>query len=113
MHHPIVTIALAGIAAWLFGAGYYIALGRQYQAAQGLDPEGCKGQKPPLGPMAICLVAEWIMAAVLYQLLVNLGTAGALGGAIAGATIGFGFMATSTAVNNAFPRRKVALSLID
>ena len=113
MHNPIVIIALAGIAAWIFGAAYYIALGKQYQAAQGLDPEGCKGQKPPLGPMASCLVAEWIMAAVLYQLLVNLGTTGASGGAIAGATIGLGFMATSTVVNNAFPRRKVALSIID
>ena len=29
------------------------------------------------------------------------------------ATIGFGFMATSTAVNNAFPGRKVMLSVID
>ena len=65
--------------------------------------------------MATCLVAEWIMAAVLYQLLTHLsgmGT-GAVNGAISGATIGFGFMATSTVVNNAFPGRKIALSIID
>jgi hypothetical protein len=113
MHNPIVIIALAGVAAFAFGSVYYIALGKRYQAALGRDPEGCKGQKPPLGPLATCLVAEWIMAAVLYQLLVNLGTTGALGGAIAGATIGLGFMATSTVVNNAFPGRKVMLSVID
>ena len=113
MHNPIVAILLAGVAAFVFGAVYYMSLGKQYQAAQGLNPGDCQGKKMPLTPMAVCLVAEWIMAAVLFQLLTGLGTMGAAAGAIAGATIGFGFMATSTVVNNAFPGRKVALSVID
>ena len=114
MHNPIVAILLAGVAAFVFGAVYYMSLGKAYQAALGVTGD-CDKKKPPLGPMATCLVAEWIMAAVLYQILTNLsgmGT-GALNGAIAGATIGFGFMAMSTVVNNAFPGRKVMLSIID
>lgn len=111
MHNPLVAIGLAGVAAFVFGAVYYIALGKQYQAALGRPME--PGTRPPLGPMAACLVAEWIMAVVLYQLLSNLGTMGWMAGAIAGATMGIGFMATSTVVNNAFPGRKLMLSVID
>ena len=115
MHNPIVIIALAGVAAFIFGAVYYMSLGKAYQRALGMNPDDCKDKKMPLTPLAICLVAEWIMAAVLYQLLANLSgmAMGAANGAIAGATIGFGFMATSTVVNNAFPGRKFALSIID
>jgi hypothetical protein len=112
MHNPLVAIGLAGVAAFVFGAVYYIALGKQYQAALGRPPME-PGTRPPLGPMAACLVAEWIMAVVLYQLLSNLGTMGWMAGAIAGATMGIGFMATSTVVNNAFPGRKLMLSVID
>lgn len=118
MHNPIVVIALAGVAAFVFGAVYYMTLGKVWQRALGLNPDDCKDKKPPLTPLAICLVAEWVMAAVMYQTLTNLGMSGgslgpAAGGAIAGATLGLGFMATSTFVNNAFPGRKVALSVID
>ena len=70
--------------------------------------------------MAICIVAEWVMAAVMYQTLTHLSGSqqmvgmGALEGAIAGAVLGLGFMATSTFVNNAFPGpQRLALSIID
>lgn len=115
MHNPIVIIALAGIAAFVFGAVYYMTLGKVWQRALGLNPDDCKDKKMPMTPMAICLVAEWIMAAVMFQTLTNLSgvTMGPLNGAIAGATLGLGFMATSTFVNNAFPGRSFKLSLID
>ena len=118
MHNPIVVIALAGVAAFVFGAVYYMTLGKVWQQALDINPDDCKDKPPPFKPMAICIVAEWVMAAVMYQTLTNLGTASGslgptLGGAIAGATLGLGFMATSTFVNNAFPGRKVSLSVID
>ena len=119
MHNPIVIIALAGVAAFVFGAAYYMTLGKVWQRALGLNPDDCKDKKPPLTPMAICILAEWVMAAVMYQTLTHLSGSqqmvgmGALEGAIAGAVLGLGFMATSTFVNNAFPGRKVALSVID
>jgi hypothetical protein len=113
MHNPIVAIALAGVAAFIFGAVYYMSLGKAYQSALGNNWDDCKGKKPPLGPLAICLVAEWIMASMVVTVLAGANIHGAQGGAISGAMLGVGFMATSTFVNNAFPGRKVTLSIID
>ena len=113
MHNPVVIILAAGIAAWIFGAIWYTALGKVWQRAQGLNPDDCKDKKMPLGPLAITLVAEWIMAGVLYQTLTNLGTMGWVAGAIAGAVFGAGFQLTATFVMNAFPGRSIKLSLID
>jgi hypothetical protein len=113
MHNPIVAIALAGVAAFIFGAVNYMSLGKAYQTALGNNWEDCKGKKMPLAPLAICLVAEWIMAAMIVTVLAGANIHAAQGGAISGAMLGIGFMATSTFVNNAFPGRKVTLSIID
>jgi hypothetical protein len=113
MHNPIVIILLAGVAAFVFGAVWYTSLGKVWQRALGLNPDDCKDKKMPMTPLAICLVAEWVMAAVLYQTLAGLGVMGTLNGAIAGGTIGVGFIVTSVIVNNAFQQRKPMLSVID
>ena len=113
MHNPIIVIALAGIAAWLFGEVWYTALGKPWQRALGHDPDDCKGKKMPLTPLFVCLVAEWVMAAVLYQTLDHLGVMGTFAGAVAGLTLGVGFLLTSTVVNNLFQQRKAMLTVID
>lgn len=113
MYTVVGSIALAGLASWLFGAVWYMALGKVWQRALGLDPEACKGKKMPLAPLAVCLVAEWVMAAVVYQLLGNLGVMGVQGGAIAGVTLGVGFLLTTTIVNNMFQQRQAMLTLVD
>ena len=114
MHNPIVAIALAGVAAFIFGAVYYMGLGKFYQAALDKTPTTGVGGKPPLGPMAVCLVAEWIMAAIMVTSLFRRGRPYRPGRRdFSGAMLGIGFMATSTVVNNAFPGRKVTLSIID
>ena len=53
------------------------------------------------------------MSAVLYQLLTNLGVMGVMGAAIAGLTIGLGFLATSIVVNNMFQQKSAMLTIID
>ena len=113
MHNPIIVIALAGIAAWLFGAVWYTSLGKPWQRALGHNPDDCKDKKMPLTPLFVCLVAEWVMAAVLYQTLDHLGVMGAFAGAVAGLTLGVGFLLTSTVVNNLFQQRKAMLTVID
>lgn len=113
MHNPWLAIGLAGVAAWLFGAVWYTGLGKVWQRALGLNPDDCKGKKMPVTPLVVCLLAEWVMAAVVYQLLSNLGTMGWMAGAIAGLTMGVGFLLTSTVVNNLFQGRKPALTVID
>ncbi|HVV27690.1 MAG TPA: DUF1761 domain-containing protein [Rhizomicrobium sp.] len=108
-----VVILLAGLAGWIFGAIWYTALGKVWQRAIGLDPDACKDRKMPVTPLVVAFVSALVMAAVLYQLLVNLGVMGTLHGAVAGLTIGIGFLLTSTLVNNLFQGRKLLLTAID
>jgi hypothetical protein len=113
MHNPIVVIGLAGLAAWLFGAAWYTTLGKHWQRALGQNPDDCKGKKMPITPLVVCLLAEWLMAATMYQVLTNLGVSGWQDGAIAGATLGVGFLLTTTVVNNAFQQKSKMLTVID
>jgi len=113
MNNALVSIGAAGLAAWVFGWAWYAALGKTYQRAQGKDPEACKG-KMPVTPLAVCLAAELVMAAVVYQVLANLAVlGGALHGAVAGLTLGIGFPLMAIIVNNAFQQRHRLVTAID
>jgi hypothetical protein len=125
MHNPIIAILAAAIAGWLFGAVWYTVLGRAWQTALGGDPgasagagattkEACKDQKKmPLTPMLVSFLAALVMSTVLYQLLINLGVMGIQAGAVAGLTVGIGFVATSVLVNNMFQGKKLMVTIID
>lgn len=125
MHNPIIAILAAAVAGWLFGAAWYTVLGRVWQTALGKGPgasagagattkEDCKDQKKmPLAPMLVSFLAVLVMAVVLYQLLINLGVMGIQAGAVAGLTIGIGFVATSVLVNNLFQGKKLMVTVID
>jgi hypothetical protein len=113
MHNPILAILAAGVAGWIFGAIWYGVLGKAYQRARGLNPEDCKGQKMPMTPMVVSFLAAIVMSAALYQVLTNLGVMGVAPAALAGLTIGVGFLATSVLVNNLFQQKALALTVID
>ena len=113
MHNPIIVILAAGLAGWLLGAVWYTALGKPWQRALGLDPEACKGKPMPVTPLVVAFLAACVMSGVLYQLLINLGVMGVANSAVAGATIGVGFLLTSILVNNMFQQRKFMLTVID
>jgi len=63
--------------------------------------------------MAVSFLAAVVMSAVLYQLLSNLGVLGVGPAALAGLTIGVGFLLTSTLVNNMFQQKPFTLTVID
>ncbi|HET7083715.1 MAG TPA: DUF1761 domain-containing protein [Rhizomicrobium sp.] len=113
MQHALIAILAAGVAGWIFGAIWYTSLGKVWQQAQGLDPEACKGQKMPMAPLAVAFVGALVMSAVLYQLISNLGVMGVAPSALAGFTVGVGFLFVATLVNNMFQRRSFTLTLID
>ena len=113
MHNPLVAIAAAAVAGWIFGAIWYGVLGKAWTLAQGKNPDDCKGQKMPLAPMIASFLAALVMSAVLYQLLSNLGVMGVAPSAIAGATIGIGFVGTTTLVSNMFQQKSLMLTVID
>jgi Protein of unknown function (DUF1761) len=111
--NPFIVILLAALAGWIFGAFWYMALGKGWQRALGMNPDDCNGKKMPMTPMVLALLAAVVMSAVLYQLLINLGVMGVQHGMVAGLTIGVGFLLTSTLVNNLFQGRSLLLTAID
>lgn len=113
MHNPILAILVAGLAGWIFGAIWYTALGKVWQKALGMNPEDCKDKKMPVAPMVVAFLAALVMSAVLYQLLANLGVLGVGPAALAGLTVGVGFLLTSTVVNSMFQQKSVTVMAID
>jgi len=113
MGRAIIAILAAGVAGWIFGAVWYGVLSKPYQRALGLNPDDCKDKKMPMAPMVVAFLSALVMSAVLYQLLGNLGVIGTLASAVAGFTIGVGFLLTSVLVNNMFQQKSFALTVID
>ncbi len=110
-----VGVLVAAIAAWIVGAIWYTLLGRQWMAALGKTAEEIKGAggKVPVGPMVTSFVAELLMAALLAGLIAHFGAVTIRTGAIVGALCWLAFVATTITVNNAYPGRKLMLTVID
>ena len=114
-----LSIVLAAAGAWMFGAAYYTALGRQWIAAQGKAMEQCQAEMAAksaarkYAPFVIVLIAEIIMAWMLYGVLVHLGMFTLRGGIISAALLWFGFVLTTVTANNAFGGKRPMLTVID
>lgn len=115
-----LSIVLAAVAAWIFGAAYYSALAKPWVEAQGRTMEAFKqeqaakaGSLMGLLPFIIAFVAELIIAYVLYGILMHMGQFTIRAGVISGAFCWFGFVLTALAVNNAFSGRRWLLTAID
>lgn len=106
-------ILAAAAAAWVFGAAWYMALGRQYQAALGMNPDDCRGKPMPLLPLVLSFVGVLVMAATLSWILARMSVVGWQWGAHMGLLFGAGIILPTVVVNNLFPGRKPALSVID
>ncbi len=108
-----IAILVAAVAAFFFGWGWYAVFGNTWMKALGWSKEDCEGQKMPLAPMAICIVADLVAAFGIACLSRDLGIETVLDGAILGLEIGIAFIVTSMAANNAFQKRKQMLTAID
>jgi len=112
-----VAILAAAVAAWLAGAVWYGILGKQWLAALGwteadmMGPDGKR--RMPFGPMILSFVAALVMAFMLNGIMAHVGPFTVRSGIISAGLIWVGFVITSIAVNNAFQRRKVMLTMID
>ncbi len=109
----------AAVAAWIFGAIYYGVLGKAWIAALGETMETLKAKNAgksslaKAAPFVLSFIAELIMAYVLYGLMVHIAMFNVRAGIISGVICWFGFILTTVAVNNAYPGRKAALTVID
>lgn len=113
---PNLTILLAAIAGWLTGAVWYGVFGKLWMAALGkTKDEMCANQGTPAFylPFVIAFAASFVMAWTLNGIMHHVGAITVRSGLISGAFIWFGFVLTTMATNNAFGRRRFALTLID
>jgi len=110
-----LAVFVAAVAAFVFGAAWYGALGKQWMAALGKTPEECQaaGKQVPVVPMIISFVAELVMAAMTAGIIRHFGDVSIKTGLIVGAACWLAFVATTVSVNNAYPGRKLALTIID
>ena len=109
-----LAIVIAAVAAWLAGAGWYMALGRTWTAALGTEKMTPAGQRPAAFlPYVYAFIAELLMAWILAGLLGHIGALTVRGGIISAAFCWLGFVMPTMAVNNIFAGRDARLLLID
>lgn len=114
-----LAVLTATVAAWFFGAIYYTTLSRQWVAALGktmgeFKAEGeTRSRFANLSPFLLSFVAEFIMATMLFGVMTHANAFSLRGGLISAALIWLGFVVTTIATNNAYPMRKVMLTVID
>jgi hypothetical protein len=114
-----MSIVVAGIAAWIFGAIYYTTLGKAWLAAQGKTAESCKIENAgkstlaKIAPFILSYIGALIMGFTLYGILVHMGNFTLRAGAISGAFCWFGFVLSTVTINNAYGGRKTMLTVID
>jgi hypothetical protein len=112
-----VAVLAAAATSWIVGAIWYGVLGKAWMAALGWTPEQVAGatarRRMPIGPMITSFIAEVIMAAMLSGIMVHTGGMTVRIGVISALLIWVGFVVTTIAVNNAYPGRKVMLTVID
>lgn len=105
-----LAVVIAAVAGFAWGAAYYMTLAKQWLAAVGRT----EPNKSPT-PFIVSIVALLVMAWVLSGLIGHLGAGQVTlkNGIVSGLFVWLGFIATTVFVNNAYPGRKVSLSLID
>ena len=110
----VLAILAAAVAAFAWGAAYYMTLSRQWLAAVGMTKQQLGEKRSPV-PFIISFVALIVMAWVLAGTIGHLGPGQVTlkNGIISALFIWVGFVATTVFVNNAYPGRKYMLSVID
>jgi hypothetical protein len=114
-----LPIVVSAIAAWIFGAIYYGALGRKWIEAQGKTIEQCKAENADkstatkAAPFVLSFIAELVMASALSGIMFHIGIYTVRAGAFSGFMCWLGFVLTTIVVNNAYTFRKVTLTAID
>ena len=106
-----LNVLAAAVAAFGFGAVWYIALSKPWLAASGVT----EAQQRAGGPMpfVIGIVAMVLVAGMMRHLLGAAGVVTPGGGAIAGLGIGAFLITPWVAMNYAFAMRKPMLTVVD
>ena len=109
-----LAILIAAIAAFAWGAAYYMTVSKQWLAAVGMTKAQLGEKRSPV-PFILTFVALIVMAWVLAGTLGHLGPGQVTlkNGIVSALFLWLGFVVTTVFVNNAYPGRKYSLSVID
>lgn len=107
-----LNVLVAGAAAWVFGAVWYMALSKPWMAANGLTEDQIKASASPL-PYIVSLLMSVLVAGMTRHILASSGITTVGGGLMVGAGLGL-FVALPWMVNNVlFSFRDKSLIWID
>lgn len=107
-----LAVLVGVVASWLVGAGYYMALGRQWLAAIGKSRDQINGRDPT--PFIIGFACQLVMASVLAAILPGLfGSVSLVNGVLAGGLMWLGFVITAMILNHRYAGERWSRTLID
>jgi hypothetical protein len=105
-----LAILIAAVAAFAWGAAYYMTLSKQWLAAVGrVEPN--KSATPFIISFIALVVMSWVLAGLVGHL--GAGQVTIKNGIISALFVWVGFVVTTVFVNNAYPGRKYILSVLD
>lgn len=111
----ILNVLAAALAAFAFGAVWYMSMSKAWIAAAGIpvDDRGRpQGNGSPM-PFVVGFAAMVIVAGMMRHIFAMAGITSPGGGLVAGAGIGAFLITPWVAMNYAFAMRKPALTMID
>ena len=106
-----VRVIAAALAAFAFGAVWYIAMSKPWMAASGVTPEQQRSGGPM--PFVIGIVAMVLVAGMMRHVFNEGGIVTLGAGIVSGLGIGAFFITPWVAMNYAFAQRPLALTVID
>ena len=114
MNVNLFAVLAAAVAAWMFGAAWYMSLGSLWRNALRSRREmATNDTKPPTPALIISFVAEILMATLFAGLLTHLGGPNVRGGLITAVLLWTGFVLTTLVTNDAYVREKPTKTMID
>lgn len=109
-----LSVIIAAIVSFAFGAVWYMSLGKQWMAAiSKTEADLAPGGKQDPVPYVLALLMQLVMAYFLGGLIVHLGAATLQGGIITGFFCWLAFVLTTQMVNHRFSRQPWSLTVID
>ncbi|RWE24263.1 MAG: DUF1761 domain-containing protein [Mesorhizobium sp.] len=107
-----LAVIVAAVAAWLFGAAWYMGLSKPWLKAAKLDPAAMRRS---FAPFIISFIAELIMALIMTLVIgaITGGEPNPVAGVIFGFILWLGFVATTLSVNHRYQGFGWDLTLID
>ena len=106
-------IPAATLAGWMFGAVWYTSLMKPWMAAVEMGKDEIGARQRLVNPMLASVLAELVLAAVLFYVLNRMSVVGWHWGAMAGFIIVAGIVLPTIFVNYIFPGRKLMLTVVD